>query len=241
MSFIIPAIDIIDGNCVRLTEGDYSTTTIYDCDPVSVAKQFEHAGAKKLHLVDLDGARKGSPLHLSILEKIACQTNLSIDFSGGLRSRDSIVAAFSAGASQVAIGSAPTKDPDAFCEWISEFGPEKIILSADVRNMRIAVSGWTEQTEISIFSFIQSLTEKVTIRYVIVTDIGKDGLLAGPSFALYKKLTLAFPNIHFIASGGVSIQADIEALKEIHISRVIVGKAFYEGVIPFSTIEEFKC
>lgn len=238
MSFIIPAIDIIDGNCVRLSEGDYSTAKVYDPDPVAVAKRFEQAGAKKLHLVDLDGARKGASVHLSILEKISAQTNLSVDFSGGIRSRESIAAALSAGAAQVAIGSAATKNPDAFCEWVSEFGTS-IILSADVRDERIAVSGWTEQTEISVFSFIHSLTEKVKLGYVTATDIAKDGLLSGPSFALYQKLMLAFPTIRCIASGGVSSEADIDALKKIHVSGVIVGKAFYEGVIPFSAIERF--
>lgn len=239
MSFIIPAIDIIDGNCVRLSEGDYSTAKVYDPDPVSVAKRFEQAGAKKLHLVDLDGAKKGSSVHLSILERISSETKLSIDFSGGIRSRESIEAALSAGASQVAIGSAATKNPDAFCEWVSEFGTKSIILSADVREERIAVSGWTEQTEISVFSFIHSLTEKVKLGYVTVTDIAKDGLLAGPSFALYQKLMLAFPTIRCIASGGVGSEADIDALKKIHVSGVIVGKAFYEGVIPFSAIERY--
>jgi phosphoribosylformimino-5-aminoimidazole carboxamide ribotide isomerase len=239
MSIIIPALDIIDGNCVRLSEGSFETSKLYDRDPVSVAKRFEDAGATKLHLVDLDGAKNGEVVHLDLLEQIVSATSLSVDFSGGLRSKENISSALSAGASQVVIGSSAIKNPEAFCEWVTEFGSEKIILSADVREERIAVSGWLEQTEISVFSFIQEFLESVGIEQVIVTDISKDGILLGPNFSLYQKLVEAFPMLRIVASGGVSSLTDIETLREIPVSGAIVGKAFYEGLIPLTALRSF--
>lgn len=239
MSFIIPAIDIIEGSCVRLTEGVYDTSKVYSKNPLDIAKQFEEVGCTRLHLVDLDGARKGSPCNLHILEEIAAKTSLFVDFSGGLRNKENIQLAFSAGASFCCIGSLAVKSPDVFCEFIRCFGEDRIILSADVRGEQLAVHGWEEQTEVSIFDLIRRIKSEVSLRTVIVTDIAKDGRLMGPSFALYEKLSIEFPELNILASGGVHQEDDVIQLKEMALQGVIVGKAIYEGNISFQKLGMF--
>jgi phosphoribosylformimino-5-aminoimidazole carboxamide ribotide isomerase len=239
MSFIIPAIDLIDGSCVRLTEGVYDTSKVYSSDPLEVAKGFEEAGCTRLHLVDLDGARKGSPCNLGILEKIASETSLSIDFSGGLRERSFIQNSFDAGASYVCIGSMAVKDPDLFCSFVDEFGASGIILSADVRGDFLAVKGWEEQTDVSLYDLISRIRSDCGLERVIVTDIAKDGRLEGPSFELYARLKREFPELEIIASGGVHAEEDITRLKALSLGGVIVGKAIYEGAIPYESLRCF--
>ncbi|MGC9151963.1 MAG: 1-(5-phosphoribosyl)-5-[(5-phosphoribosylamino)methylideneamino]imidazole-4-carboxamide isomerase [Microbacter sp.] len=227
---IIPAIDIIDGQCVRLSQGDYEQKTIYRKNPLDVAKQFEEEGIRRLHLVDLDGARSEHIVNHRVLHDIATQTRLVIDFGGGLKSDQDVRIAFENGASMITGGSIAVKNPELFLSWIDQFGAEKIILGADVKQEKIAVNGWTEHTAIALIPFIQRFLEK-GIRNVICTDIEKDGMLSGPSIALYQKVKTAFPNVYLIASGGIGSIADIEALDRAHISAVVVGKAIYEGRI----------
>ncbi len=235
---IIPAIDIINGKCVRLTQGDFAQQTSYNDNPVEVAKAFEQAGIKRLHLVDLDGAKQKKIVNHKVLEDIARNTNLTIDFGGGLQSDEDIEKAFSCGASQVTGGSIAVKQPQLFEKWISNYGAGKIILGADARNGMIAVSGWQEVTEVSVFSLIEDYMVK-GIRYVICTDVAKDGLLAGPSFELYEELLKRFPSLKLIASGGVTTISDIERLDEMNVYGAIIGKAYYEGRIKLRELERF--
>ncbi len=234
---IIPAIDIIDGKCVRLTQGDYAQKTIYNENPVEVAKQFEAIGITRLHLVDLDGAKKGEVVNLSVLENIASQTQLIIDFGGGIKTNSDIESVFNSGASLSTIGSIAVKDPELFYSWINKYGPDKILLGADVRDEKLAINGWLEKTEISIFDFIKQNMEK-GITQLFCTDISKDGLLQGPSIELYKKTIETFPKLNFIASGGVSKIEDIYELERIGCMGVIVGKAIYENKISLEEIKE---
>jgi phosphoribosylformimino-5-aminoimidazole carboxamide ribotide isomerase len=227
---IIPAIDLINGKCVRLTEGDFTRKTVYSDDPLETAKSFEAAGLRRLHIVDLDGAKFGTPRHLHVLESIARSTNLIIDYGGGTKADDDLKAVFDAGAAMASIGSAAVKLPDVFFNWIERYGSERILLGADVRNGNIAINGWQTGTDLSIIPFLTEYSEK-GVTQVFVTDIAVDGMLTGPSIELYKQIRQALPELKLIASGGVSRMADIEQLGVIGCNGVIVGKAIYEGKI----------
>ncbi len=237
---IIPAIDIIDGKCVRLSQGDYAQKTIYNENPLEVARMFEDAGIKRLHLVDLDGAKAHHIVNHKVLENIATHTSLVIDFGGGLKSDDDLRIAFECGASMITGGSIAVKNPDIFSGWIQQFGIEKIILGADVSNEKIAVSGWIETTDIDLLPFIDHYTKK-GINKVICTDISKDGMLQGTSVDLYKKIITQFPDLYLIASGGVSNMKDILLLDENKVPAVITGKAIYEGKITLKEINQYIC
>ncbi len=235
---LIPAIDIIEGKCVRLTQGDYAKKTIYNENPLEVAKQFESHGIKRLHVVDLDGAKAQHIVNYNILEKIATQTSLVVDFGGGLKTDKDLEIAFECGAKMITGGSIAVKNPAIFESWIQKYGNEKIILGADVKDKRIAVSGWIENTDKELMPFLQDYTNK-GISKVICTDISKDGTLQGTSIDLYKEILVDFPQIYLIASGGVSSMQDIEELAQAKIPAVIFGKAIYEGKISLSEIEHF--
>lgn len=235
---IIPAIDIIEGKCVRLSQGDYAQKTIYNENPLEVAKMFADAGVRRLHLVDLDGAKAHHIVNYKVLEKISSSTDLVIDFGGGLKSDDDLRIAFECGASMVTGGSIAVKDPDTFSGWISRYGGDKIILGADVKDEKIAVGGWLETTELDLMPFIAEYMEK-GISKVICTDISKDGMLAGPSINLYKKMLAERPDMYLIASGGVSSIEDIEQLDEAQVPAVITGKAIYEGRIKMQDLARF--
>ncbi|MDR2938161.1 MAG: 1-(5-phosphoribosyl)-5-[(5-phosphoribosylamino)methylideneamino]imidazole-4-carboxamide isomerase [Prevotellaceae bacterium] len=236
---IIPAIDIIEGKCVRLTKGDYAQKKVYNEDPLEVAKSFEDIGIRRLHVVDLDGAKAQHIVNHKTLEKIATKTNLVVDFGGGLKTSDDLRIAFECGAQMVTGGSIAVKNPDEFTRWIEKYGGEKIILGADVNNEKIAVSGWQEGTNLDLLPFIKSYTEK-GITQVICTDISKDGMLQGTNVLLYKKIQKEFPSLHLIASGGVSQISDIQALSENNIHSVIVGKAIYEGKISMEELKKLR-
>lgn len=235
---IIPAIDIIDGKCVRLSQGDYLQKTVYNENPLEVAKMFEAAGLKRLHLVDLDGAKAHHIVNQKVLENIASNTNLIIDFGGGLKSDEDLKIAFESGASMVTGGSIAVKSPDSFLRWIDKFGAEKIILGADAKNEMIAVAGWQESTGIDIFTFINNWYSE-GIRKIISTDISRDGMLQGASTELYQKILKSIPQVFLIASGGVSSIADIIELQKAGIPAVITGKAIYEGRITMDEIKKF--
>jgi phosphoribosylformimino-5-aminoimidazole carboxamide ribotide isomerase len=230
MTEIIPAIDIIGGKCVRLSQGDYRQKTVYNEDPFEVAKWFEDYGIRRLHLVDLDGAKASRIVNYKVLEKIAAGTSLVIDFGGGLKSDEDLRIAFESGASMITGGSIAVKNPEIFESWIKNHGKDKIILGADCRNRKVSVSGWTEDSSEEIIPFIQKWQAK-GIEKVICTDIAKDGMMEGPSVDLYKDIISEIPGIHLIASGGVSCEKDISILEEAGITEVIVGKAIYEGKI----------
>lgn len=235
---LIPAIDIIDGKCVRLTQGDYATKKIYNEDPLEVAKMFEDHGIRRLHVVDLDGAREGRIINYRILERIASRTSLIIDFGGGLKQEGDLEIAFESGARMVTGGSIAVKNPEVFTSWISKFGSEKIILGADAKDKRIAISGWEESTELELIPFIKGYYDK-GITKVICTDIARDGMLQGPSVDLYKEIQGEIPFVYTIASGGVSSIEDIERLIEAGIPAVIFGKAIYEGKIQLKDLLRF--
>ena len=235
---IIPAIDIISGKCVRLTKGDYTSTKVYNENPLEVAKAFEAHGIKRLHLVDLDGAKAQHIVNYHILEQIATKTSLTINFGGGLKTDEDLKIAFSSGAKMITGGSIAIKNPELFKSWITTYGNEKIILGADVKNEKIAVSGWYETSNCNLIAFLNEYTQ-VGISKVICTDIEKDGMLQGTATDLYKKILNNFPNLHLIASGGVSQWNDIDALENINVPSVIVGKAIYEGNITLSEIEKY--
>ena len=237
MFHIIPAIDLIEGKAVRLTQGDYAQKKIYNAHPLDVAKQFEDAGLRRLHLVDLDGAKAKTIVNWKVLEAIAGQTGLHVDFGGGVQCDDDLRAAFECGAKQVTGGSVAVKNPELFESWLKQYG-EKIILGADARNEKIAVSGWEEGTELWVYDFVAEWVEKGA-GYVISTDVAKDGLLQGPSLDLYKNLKERVPTLNIIASGGVSSMSDIGALAELGLFGVIVGKAIYEGRVTLSELTNF--
>lgn len=224
---IIPALDIIDGKCVRLTKGDFSSKKIYNDDPVAVAREVEDNGLKYLHLVDLDGAKNKKVTNIKVLEKISASTKLKIDFGGGVRTIADLTAVFNAGASQVTGGSIAVNNKPLFLTWLREFGPEKIILGADSLGMKISTCGWTETSEKDILNFITEYRQ-AGIKYVICTDISRDGMLGGPSTDLYREI-LATTDVSLIASGGVSSVKDIEDLDKAGCEGVIIGKAIYEG------------
>ena len=239
---IIPAIDIIEGKCVRLSKGDYNTKKIYNENPLEVAKNFEAHGIQYLHLVDLDGAKSKNIVNHKILEEIASKTNLKVDFGGGLKTDKDLQIAFECGAYQITGGSIAVKDPDIFKSWIQKFGSEKIILGADANNEKIAVSGWQEESNKELIPFIQEYQEE-GINYVICTDISKDGMLEGPSFELYRRIleeTLSEDKkLKLIASGGISTFSELPELAELGCEGTIIGKAIYEGRIQMKELEKF--
>lgn len=225
---IIPAIDLIDGKCVRLSQGDYEAKKVYNEDPLEVAKMFEGAGIRRLHLVDLDGAKAKHIVNQSVLQKIASNTSLVIDFGGGVQSDDDVEIAFNSGASMVTGGSIAVRDKELFTSWITKYGADKIILGADCKDHKIAVSGWQEATSVEVIPFIGDYNQK-GISKVVCTDISKDGMLQGPSIDLYKDILNVFPNLYLIASGGVSCFQDILDLEKTGVPAVILGKAIYEN------------
>jgi len=236
---IIPAIDIIDGQCVRLSKGDYSTKKVYNESPLEVAKQFEASGIEYLHLVDLDGAKASTIVNYKILESIAVKTNLKIDFGGGLKSDEDLKIAFDSGANQITGGSIAVKNPTLFKEWVSVYGSDKIILGADANNGKIAINGWLEESDEAIVPFIQQY-QKNGIKYVISTDIEKDGMLEGPSFELYQQiLNECNTTIKLIASGGVSTFSELPKLAQLGCEGVIIGKAIYENRISLKQLENY--
>jgi phosphoribosylformimino-5-aminoimidazole carboxamide ribotide isomerase len=235
---IIPAIDIIGGKCVRLSQGDYAQKKEYHNNPVEVAKSFEDVGIRRLHLVDLDGAKNKKIVNLAVLENIAKSTSLIIDFGGGVQSNEDVEAAFNAGAHQVTGGSIAVKNKVLFENWIEKFGPSKIILGADAKDEKIAISGWEENSGLDIYEFISSYLSK-SIQYVICTDISKDGLLAGPSFILYQSILSKFKDVKLIASGGVTTLDDVKKLNSDGLYGVIIGKAIYEGTITLRDLQKF--
>lgn len=233
---IIPAIDIIDGKCVRLSKGDYNQKTIYNEHPLEVAKRFEDAGLHRLHLVDLDGAKTGAVKNWKVLEQVAGKTHLKIDFSGGISSDESLAITFNSGAAYAAIGSVAVKNEALLAQWFIAYGVEKFILGADVLDEKIQIKGWTEATDINIIDFIKSYAGK-GVQQFFCTDISKDGLLQGSSNELYKKILSEVDSIYLIASGGVSAMKDLEELKAIGCSGAIVGKAIYEGKIDIADLK----
>ena len=235
---IIPAIDIIDGKCVRLTRGDYNEKTIYNDDPLEVAMQFEDAGLRRLHLVDLDGAKAGEVKNWKVLERIAAKTNLLIDFSGGISTAQNLSMTFSAGATYVSIGSLAVKNELILTEWFSAFGVDKFIIATDVKEETIFVKGWTEKTVLSVFDLVGKYIIN-GVKQFICTDINNDGLLQGPSTMLYKKILNQHPSIDLIASGGISSINDLEQLRQAGCSGAIIGKAIYEGVITLNELQKF--
>lgn len=235
---LIPAIDLIDGKCVRLTKGDYDTKKVYNEDPLEVAKMFEDYGIRRLHVVDLDGAREGRIINYRVLERLATRTSLVIDFGGGLKQEDDLEIAFESGARMVTGGSVAVKNPDLFTSWIKKFGSDRIILGADAKDKKIAVNGWRETTDKDLIPFIQEYYDK-GITKVICTDISCDGMLQGPSVGLYEEIRDAIPYIYIIASGGVGSIGDIERLVEAGIPAVIFGKAIYEGKIRLEDLLRF--
>ena len=234
---IIPAIDIIGGKCVRLTHGDFSKKTVYNENPLEVAKEFEDAGLLRLHLVDLDGAREGRIRNWKVLESIAGKTSLTIDFGGGIKTETDVEIVLNSGARFATVGSIAVKDEETFTRWLKQFGAENFLLGADVKNEKITVSGWTEQTEVRIYDFIENNLQK-GVQQIFCTDVSKDGALEGPSTELYKNIIQKFPDLHFIASGGVSSIQDVHVLEEIGCKGVIIGKAIYEGRIPLADLKK---
>lgn len=235
---IIPAIDIIDGKCVRLSKGDYSTKKIYNENPLEVAKSFEAHGIEYLHLVDLDGAKSSKIVNYKILEQIASKTNLKIDFGGGLKSDADLKIAFESGACQITGGSIAIKQPEVFKSWIQQYGAEKIILGADAMNEKVAISGWLEASKEEVVPFIQKYQQE-GIQYVICTDISKDGMLEGPSFELYQRILEQTKDLKLIASGGISTFDELPKLAELGCEGTIIGKAIYEGRISLKQLENY--
>ncbi|HLP52666.1 MAG TPA: 1-(5-phosphoribosyl)-5-[(5-phosphoribosylamino)methylideneamino]imidazole-4-carboxamide isomerase [Chitinophagales bacterium] len=236
---IIPAIDIIDGKCVRLTQGDYAQKIVYNENPVEVAKQFETAGLRRLHLVDLDGAKASHIVNHKTLEAICASTNLHVDFGGGVKTDADIELAFSCGARQITAGSIAVKSRETVLRWIEKYGADKIILGADVKDEMIAVSGWQEDSAIGLFDFLHDYTAQ-GIQYVICTDIAKDGMLQGSSVELYKKILQRFPSLKLIASGGVTSTEELEILNAAGLHGAIIGKAIYEGKILLNELSKFN-
>lgn len=235
---IIPAIDIIDGKCVRLTQGDYGQKTIYNENPLEVAKEFEAAGLTRLHLVDLDGAKAGSVKNWKVLESIAANTSLVIDFGGGIKKEEDVTIVFNSGAALATIGSLAVKNENLFVQWLQQFGADKFLLGADVKDEKIAVGGWLETTDINIYDFIRKYIGH-GVKQIFCTDVSKDGKLEGPSTVLYQNIITRFPDLYFIASGGVSSVADLNELEKIGCSGAIVGKAIYENRISLDELKKF--
>ena len=237
---IIPAIDLMDSKCVRLTQGDFARRRIYADDPVEVAKTFEDAGLMRLHMVDLDGAKSGIPANLHVLEKVAKATRLRIDYGGGIKTNDDIKWVFDVGAEFVNIGSIAIKEPELFFEWIAVYGSESILLGADVRDGMLVINGWQTETDFEIRSFLRKYYGR-GVEQAFVTDIGKDGALQGPAFELYGGIISEIPDLKLIASGGISSLDDIDQLENIGCSGVIVGKAIYEGRVTIGELAKYSC
>ncbi len=235
---IIPAIDIIDGKCVRLTKGDYNLKTVYHEDPLEAAKQFEDAGLQRLHLVDLDGAKAGEVKNWKVLEKIAKETKLVIDFGGGIKTESDLQKVFNSGAALATIGSLAVKDEIKFVQWLKQYGADKFLLGADVKGKKIAISGWLQTTDVLLYDFLQTYID-YGVHQVFCTDISKDGKLQGPATELYKNIIQKFPALYFIASGGVASINDLHLLKEAGCSGVIIGKAIYENNISLNDLKQF--
>lgn len=230
MISLIPAIDLIDGHCVRLQKGDYARKTVYNEDPVEQAKEFERLGFRRLHVVDLDGARSKHVVNDGVLRAITQATHLTVDFGGGIKSDEDIEKAFSAGASMVTVGSIAATQPDVFLGWLKQFGADRIILGADVKDGRISINGWKEESADELMPFLHRYVD-AGITKVLCTDISKDGMLSGPATSLYKEILSEFPSLQLIASGGVSSTEDILALNRESVPAVVFGKAYYEGRI----------
>jgi phosphoribosylformimino-5-aminoimidazole carboxamide ribotide isomerase len=236
---IIPAIDIIDGKCVRLTHGDYGRKKIYNERPLEVAQQFEDAGLQRLHLVDLDGAKAGAVKNWKVLEDIASKTSMQIDFGGGIKSAKDLMIVFDSGSTWATIGSMAVKEAETFLQWLQQFGPGKFLLGADVKGEKITVSGWQEQTDIWVYDFIEDYIAR-GVQQIFCTDVSKDGALEGPSLELYRNIVQKFPGLHFIASGGVSSMDDIFQLEEVGCRGVIIGKAIYEGRVLLQDLKKIN-
>lgn len=236
---IIPAIDIIDGKCVRLTQGDYAQKKEYADDPVAVAQKFEAAGIQRLHVVDLEGAKTSKLVNESTLRNITANTGLKVDFGGGVKSDEAIETAFQAGAHQITAGSIAVKNRELVATWIKRYGADKIILGADVKDEKIAINGWQEDSGLDLFNFLGEYV-KQNVQYCICTDVSKDGLLQGPAFELYQKIMDQFPDLKLIASGGVSNMDDLHRLNEMGVYGTIVGKAYYEGHISLEELASFS-
>lgn len=236
---IIPAIDIIDGRCVRLVKGDYSAKKIYDCSPVDMAMQYADCGVRRIHMVDLDGARAQTPKNLKTLEEVASKAGVEIEWGGGISRTPALKSVFDAGATQAIIGSVAAIYPNEFSHWLKDFGGEKILLGSDVKDGVVAVKGWIEKTQLTLNEQISWFIED-GLKYVITTDISRDGLLQGPSFELYTAIMKDFPQIVVTASGGISCMADIEKLSSLGVPKVIVGKAIYEGLISLEDISKWQ-
>ncbi len=232
---IIPAIDLIDGKCVRLTKGDYSQKKQYDASPLDMALRYQDIGIRRLHLVDLDGAKSSSPRNLHVLEEIATRTSLDIEWGGGIKNDEALRDAFNAGAHHLIIGSVAVSRPELFARWLEQYGGNRLILGADVNDGRVAINGWMDQSEQTIEALIDHF-RPYGLREVICTDIAKDGMLQGPSFDLYARLQAAYPELDIIVSGGISAMDDIYRLNEMNLRHVIVGKAIYEGRISLEEI-----
>ncbi|EJX10774.1 1-(5-phosphoribosyl)-5-[(5-phosphoribosylamino)methylideneamino] imidazole-4-carboxamide isomerase [gut metagenome] len=235
---LIPAIDLIDGKCVRLSQGDYGTQKIYNENPVEVAKELEANGIHRLHVVDLDGAASHHVVNYRTLEQIASRTSLVIDFGGGIKTDEDLVIAFDNGAQMVTLGSVAVKNPELFHKWLHQYGNERIILGADVKDGRIAVSGWKEESDQELLPFLQEYTQEGVLK-VLCTDISRDGMLQGPATDLYRQILAEYPEMHLIASGGVSSVDDLIALQEAHVPAVVFGKALYEGRITLKDLQRF--
>ncbi len=235
---VIPAIDIIEGKCVRLSQGDYNQKKVYNENPVEVAQMFEDHGINRLHLVDLDGAKAGHIINYKVLEQIATKTDLVIDFGGGLKTNEDLKIAFNSGAQMITGGSIAVKNQDVFSSWIDTYGSDKIILGADVKDEKVAVSGWLETSDLELIPFIKDYIGK-GITKVICTDISKDGMLQGPAIDLYRKVLDKFPELYLVASGGLSSMEDVDRLVEAKVPAVITGKAIYEGKIDLKQLEKY--
>lgn len=235
---IIPAIDIIDGKCVRLTQGDYGKQKTYSDNPLEVAKLFEGYGVRRLHVVDLDGAKSSHVVNLRVLEQIASHTDLVIDFGGGIKSENDLTLSFNAGASMLTIGSLAVKNPDLVKGWLKDYGAERFIIGADVKDEKISINGWKEEGEDTLYPFLERYTSEGVVN-VLCTDISRDGMLQGPSLTLYENILKRFPELHLIASGGVGGVDDIRKLNEMGVPAVVFGKAFYEGLIRIEQLKDF--
>ena len=234
---LIPAIDIIEGKCVRLAKGDYAQKTVYADDPVAMALQFEEAGVQRLHVVDLDGAKSRHIVNVEVLHRLAKETKLTIDFGGGIKTDEDIEKAFDSGASMVTVGSVAVTQPERFANWMEKYGDSRMILGADVRNGKISINGWLEDSEEDLLPFLRRYID-MGVTNVLCTEISRDGMLQGPAISLYQEVMKAYPPLHLIASGGVSSEEDIEALDAAGIPAVVFGKAYYEGRIDLKKIVE---
>ena len=235
---IIPAIDIIEGRCVRLSQGDYARSKVYDASPVDMAKRYADCGVRRIHVVDLDGAKSSSPKNLKTLERMAVGASVEIEWGGGIKSEESLRALFDYGATYAIVGSVAARTPELFAEWLDVFGAERMVLGADVRDGKVSVNGWQEDLGVTIEQLIDGFLPH-GLSQVICTDITKDGMLEGPSFDLYTNLQSHYPNVDFTVSGGISSMADIERLSELQLRKVIVGKAIYENRITLKQIEQW--